>query len=75
MVEINFVGALCTCSHGSGKDTQTLCDYVHEIEFIDSNGNRQTISKKEHPKLIKSAAGSLGLLGIVIFVTVEMEDL
>ncbi len=75
MVEVNVCGALGTCSHGAGINTQTLADYVYEIEFIDCNGNRQTISKKEEPLLIKSAASALGLLGLVIFVTLEMEEL
>lgn len=75
MVEINVCGALGTCSHGSGIDSQTLADYVHEIEFIDSNGKRQKISKQENPKLIKSAASALGLLGLVIFVTMELDEL
>lgn len=75
MVEVNLCGGLGTCSHGAGKDTQTLADYVYEIEFIDYNGNRQIISKRDHPELIKSAASALGLLGLVIFVTMEFEDL
>lgn len=33
------------------------------------------INKKEHPHLIGSAAGSLGLLGLIIFVTIEMDEL
>jgi UDP-N-acetylenolpyruvoylglucosamine reductase len=75
MVEINVCGALGTCSHGSGTDSRTLADYVYEIEFVDSNGKRQKISKKENPNLIKSAASALGLLGLVIFVTMELDEL
>ena len=75
MVEVNVVGAIGTCSHGAGIGTQTLSDYVYEIEFIDHNGNRQIINKKEHPHLIRSAASSLGLLGLIVFVTLEMDEL
>lgn len=75
MVEVNVVGAIGTCSHGAGIGTQTLSDYVHEIEFIDHNGNRQRINKLEHPHLIRSAASSLGLLGLIVFVTLEMDEL
>ncbi len=75
MVEVNFCGGLGTCSHGSGKDSQTLADYVYEIEFVDHRGKRQIISKKENPSLIKSAASSMGLLGLIIFVTLEMDEL
>jgi UDP-N-acetylenolpyruvoylglucosamine reductase len=73
MVEVNFCGALGTCSHGAGLDTQTLADYVYEIEFIDHNGDRQVISKKTTPHLIQSAASAMGLLGPVVFVTLEMD--
>jgi hypothetical protein len=31
MVEVNVCGGLGTCSHGAGKDTQTLADYIYEI--------------------------------------------
>lgn len=69
MIEVNVCGGLGTCSHGAGLSTQTLADYVYEIEFIDHNGKRQIISKKETPHLIKSAASAMGLLGLVVFIT------
>lgn len=75
MVEVNVCGGLGTCSHGAGIGTQTLADYVYEIEFIDYNGNRQIISKSKEPHLIKSAASALGLLGLIVFVTLELEEL
>lgn len=75
MVEVNVCGAIGTCSHGAGINTQTLSDYIHEVEFIDHKGNRQIITKQEHPDLIESAASNLGLLGLMVFVTIEMEDL
>lgn len=75
MVEVNVCGGLGTCSHGAGIDTQTLADYINEIEFIDYTGQRRIISKEKHPLLIKSAASALGLLGLVIFITMEMEEL
>ena len=75
MVEVNVCGAIGTCSHGAGINTQTLPDYIYEVEFVDYNGNRQTISQESHPLLIKSAASNLGLLGLMIYVTLEMDEL
>lgn len=75
MVEVNVCGALGTCSHGAGIETQTIPDYVNAIEFIDHKGDRQVISKDKNPELIMSAASNLGLLGLTIFVTLELEDL
>ena len=75
MVEVNVCGGIGTCSHGAGIDTQTLSDYLYEVQFIDFEGKLQIINKKENPTLILSAASSLGLLGLMVFVTLEMEAL
>lgn len=75
MVEVNVVGAIGTCSHGAGIGTQTVSDLVYAIEFIDYTGAIREISEKNDPTLIKSAASSLGLLGIIISVTLKLDDL
>lgn len=69
MVEVNVCGGIGTCSHGAGIGTQTLCDYIYEVQFVDYQGKIHTINKKENPELILSAASSLGLLGLMIYVT------
>ena len=70
MVEVNFCGALGTCSHGSGIKNPPLCDSIVEIEFVNCKGEFQTINKWDHPELIGSAAGSLGLIGLYVSVTI-----
>ena len=75
MVEVNVVGAIGTCSHGAGIGTQTVSDLVYAIEFIDHTGAIREISQKNNPTLIQSAASSLGLLGIIISVTLKLDDL
>lgn len=71
MIKVSVCGGLGTCSHRAGVSTQTIADYVYQIEFIDFNGKRQTISKEEslYLYLIKSAASAMGLLELVIFIT------
>lgn len=72
MVEVNFVGGTSTCSHGAGLGTQTLPDYVYAYRFIDYKGNLHEINKRDHPELILSAASSIGLLGLVVSVVIEL---
>lgn len=72
MVEVNVCGGIGTCSHGAGINTQTLSDYLYEIQFIDYSGKLQIINKEDNPDLILSAASSLGLLGLLVYVTIEM---
>ena len=72
MVEVNWCGGLGTCSHGAGKDHRPICDTVVELEFMNCKGERQKINKWKHPELMGSAAGSLGLIGLYLFVTIEM---
>lgn len=81
IVELSFCGALSTASHGSGIGTQTLCDYVHAIEFVNCQGNIQTVSKDDQSsgtkelELVRAAASALGLMGVVVFVTLEMKTM
>jgi hypothetical protein len=75
MVEVNFIGGLSTCSHGAGLNTQTLPDYVYEIEFVNALGELQRINRKDHPHLIGSAASHLGLMGITVSVTIILQKM
>ena len=42
------------------------------MDYVDSNGNLQTISD---PELLKVAAGSMGLLGVVTSITYELDEM
>ncbi len=48
---------------------------MHAIEFINCRGAIQKISKTEHPGLLGSANSNLGLLGITVFITLELDPL
>lgn len=61
------IGAIC---HGAGIAHPTLSDIVTEVEFVDPNGAVHTISD---PELLKAAAGSLGLLGVVTAYTIRFD--
>ena len=67
---ISYGGNISTMSHGSGLNHATLSDLVVKIEYVDANGIHQSI---EDPKLLKAAAGSIGMLGILTHITFRME--
>ena len=66
----SYGGKISTMSHGSGLEHATLSDLVVKIEYVDANGVHQSI---EDPELLKAAAGSLGMLGILTHITLRME--
>ena len=45
---------------------------ILELEYVDSQGQLVTI---EDPELLKTAASSLGLLGIVTAITYELDQM
>ena len=47
--------AMGTC-HGGGIGHQTIADRIIEMDYVDSNGNLQTVSD---PELLKVAAGAV----------------
>jgi hypothetical protein len=60
-------GPIC---HGAGLSHKTLSDYVRRIEYVDCNGQLQTVNDPVH---IKAAAGAFGLLGVVTHITFELD--
>ncbi|OTA94448.1 hypothetical protein M434DRAFT_394714 [Hypoxylon sp. CO27-5] len=75
MVEITFGGSNAPICHGAGRRHPTLSDLVHAIEYVDANGNMQTISKDKDPKFMSVASGCFGLLGIVTHITLELDPM
>ena len=67
----SYGGKVSTMSHGSGLNHATLSDLVVKIEYVDANGTHQSI---DDPKLLRAAAGSIGMLGILTHITFRMEN-
>jgi len=63
--------AMGTC-HGGGIGHKTIADRIIEMDYVDSEGELQTIND---PELLKIAAGSMGLLGIVTSITYELDQM
>lgn len=72
MTEITVAGLITVICHGAGLSTQTLSDLVAEIEYIDANGNIQTI---KDPEQLKAASGSMGVFGIITSVTLKLDKM
>ncbi|XXG94366.1 hypothetical protein Hte_000620 [Hypoxylon texense] len=75
MVEITYGGSNAPICHGAGRKHPTLSDLVHTIEYVDVNGNMQTISKDRDPSFMSVASGCFGLLGIVTHITLELDPM
>eukprot|EP00794_Sanderia_malayensis_P021351 gene21351-23427_t len=65
-----YGGKLSTMSHGAGLKHATLSDLVVKIEYVDANHEHRSI---EDPQLLRAAAGSIGMLGIITHITFRME--
>ncbi|WP_225728944.1 MULTISPECIES: FAD-binding protein [unclassified Nocardia] len=72
MVEITYGGSNGPMCHGAGLRNRTLSDLVHEIEFVNANGEFQTVSD---PELLRAAAGCFGLLGVVTSLTLKLDPM
>ena len=64
-------GFLMTGSTG-GTLKHGFSDFVHEIEFVDGNATKQTANRVSNPDLWSAVGVSMGLLGIVTYVTLKL---
>ena len=62
-VMITYGGSNAMICHGGGLTTQTLSDLVLEIEFVNANGELQTVSDRD---TLKAVSGCFGLAGVVM---------
>jgi hypothetical protein len=72
MVEITWGGSNAPICHGAGLRHKTLSDLVAEVEFVNARGRLQTVSDR---RLLKTAAGCFGLLGIVTSITLKLDPM
>jgi len=70
LVEVTFGGVNAPICHGAGRRHKAIPDYVRCVEYVDCRGKLCMVDDTE---LIKAAAGSFGLLGIVTHLTLELD--
>lgn len=66
-------GIMSTTSHGSGHNvTSMVCDWIVNVTFIDGKGEIHTVGKGSDE--LRGICGSIGLLGIVTEVTLQLTE-
>ncbi|WP_162056204.1 FAD-binding protein [Pontibacter pamirensis] len=70
---ISVVGACATATHGSGVSNGNLATAVSALEFVDAAGQVVSLSKEKDGELFKGAVVSLGALGIVTKITLDLQ--
>ncbi|KAF1988851.1 hypothetical protein K402DRAFT_452593 [Aulographum hederae CBS 113979] len=72
LVEVSYGGTNGSICHGGGRAHKTMNDMVRRIEYVDCHGEKQIV---DDPRLIKAAAGSFGLLGVVTHLTFLLDPM
>ncbi len=70
---ITVAGAIATATHGSGVRNGNLATAVSALELVTADGNVVTISRAHDGEQFKSAVVSLGAVGIVTKVTLDVQ--
>jgi hypothetical protein len=71
-MQVTFGGTNAPICHGSGLSTSTLSDLVVEVQYVDAKGVLRTVND---PVELRAASGAFGLLGVVIAVTLQLDDM
>ena len=69
---ISVGGASATGTHGSGNRSRSLASSVREIELVTAGGDLLTLSREADPDVFDGAVLSLGTLGIVTHLTLDL---
>ena len=70
---ITAVGAAATATHGSGVKNGNLATAVSAMEIVTADGKIVTLSRQHDPEHFPGAAVSLGSLGVVTKVTLDIQ--
>ena len=70
---ITVIGACMTATHGSGDTLGNLATPVSGLEMVTATGDRVTLTREDHPDRFSGAVVSLGALGVVTRVTLDLE--
>ncbi|MCS7188377.1 MAG: D-arabinono-1,4-lactone oxidase [Bacteroidia bacterium] len=68
-----IAGAFSTGTHGTGKDFGILATQVAHYRFIDGKGHIHEIYPDTDPDLFRCLQVSLGLLGVITQITLQVE--
>lgn len=70
---ISVAGAVATATHGSGDRSRSLATAVRRFDVVTANGSIRTFSRDADGDRFNGAVVSLGALGVVTHVTLDVE--
>ncbi len=69
---ITVGGAISTGVHGTGLDLRCMSASVRGLRLVTATGELLDVSRDEDPELLRAAALSLGLLGVITELTLDV---
>ena len=69
---ISVAGACATATHGSGDNNGNLATIVAAMEFVTADGEVVTLSRDQHGDQFQGAVVSLGGLGVITRLTLDI---
>ncbi|SES06047.1 xylitol oxidase [Gracilibacillus ureilyticus] len=69
---ISVAGACATATHGSGDKNGNLATIVDAMEFVNANGEVISLSRENNEEELKALVVSLGALGIITKLTLNL---
>ena len=70
---ISVVGAVMTATHGSGSGIGNLATSVASVDLLTASGDIARLSRETDPGIFSGAVVSLGALGVVVGLTLDVE--
>jgi alditol oxidase len=70
---ISVAGSCSTGTHGSGERNGNLSTAVAGLEIITAGGDTLKLSRRQHPNIFTGAVVSLGALGVITKVTLDVR--
>lgn len=72
--EQSLAGAISTGTHGTGISYQCLASQIIEFSLIKADGSKLIINKKNDVDLFNASVISLGCLGVISEITLQLVD-
>lgn len=70
---ISIAGAVATATHGSGVDNGNLATAVTGMQIVTADGNLATFTRESHPVEFDGMVVSLGSIGAIATLTLQIE--
>jgi alditol oxidase len=70
---ISVAGACATATHGSGDHIANLASAVSALEVVTANGEMTSLARDRDPDVFNGAVVSLGGLGVVTSLTLDLQ--